>query len=66
LPLSLFPEGVYAYFAKNIKTFKRSMGSKQENIPQAVATNNVSKRTWAASDRSMLQYFRTQLFIAGL
>ncbi len=39
-------EGIYAYFAKNIETFKRFMASKPENMPQNVAANDISKRTW--------------------
>jgi hypothetical protein len=56
-------KGVFAYL-KNIEAFKQFMATKPDKMPQAVAAMDNHKSDWIATERSMMQHFQTQLFIA--
>ncbi len=40
------------------------MATKPDKMPQAVAAMDNHKSDWIATERSMMQHFQTQLFIA--
>ncbi len=46
--------------------FKRFMASKPDTMLQAISANNVSKKTWSDSKKSLSKYIQFQLFITSL